>query len=186
MITLFYSPHMTSIDNVAGRASGHADVPLSEKGRREAQELGRHYVTKSLDTVFCSDLLRAVTTAQLAFAPLGIPIILDARLRECDYGAMTQCPPAQLGESQHITQPYPQGESWHMAVQRVGAFLHEIYPQYDGQRIAVIGHKATKYGIDYWCGTVSLAEIMGQPWEWRDIPIWRYEVDAAMLFRAPR
>lgn len=32
MLTLFYSPHMTSIDNEAGRASGHADVPLSEAG----------------------------------------------------------------------------------------------------------------------------------------------------------
>ncbi len=37
MLTLFYSPHMTSVDNEAGRASGHADVPLSALGRQQAQ-----------------------------------------------------------------------------------------------------------------------------------------------------
>ncbi len=42
MLTLFYSPHMTNVDNEAGRASGHADVPLSALGRQQAQELGQH------------------------------------------------------------------------------------------------------------------------------------------------
>ncbi len=60
MLTIFYSPHMTSIDNEAGRASGHADVPLSANGRQLAQELGQHYAAEILDAVFCSDLQRAV------------------------------------------------------------------------------------------------------------------------------
>jgi broad specificity phosphatase PhoE len=42
-MTLFYSPHATSIDNEEGRASGHADIPLSAMGSQKAQELGRHY-----------------------------------------------------------------------------------------------------------------------------------------------
>src|SRR5437879_324577 len=43
MLTLFYSPHMTSVDNETGHASGHADVPLSALGRKLAQDLGKHY-----------------------------------------------------------------------------------------------------------------------------------------------
>jgi broad specificity phosphatase PhoE len=43
MLTLFYSPHMTSVDNEAGRASGHADVPLSEAGRQRARELASSF-----------------------------------------------------------------------------------------------------------------------------------------------
>jgi broad specificity phosphatase PhoE len=58
MLTLFYSPHMTSVDNEAGRASGHADAPLSVLGRQLAQELGQHYATETLDAIFCSDLQR--------------------------------------------------------------------------------------------------------------------------------
>lgn len=86
MLTIFYSPHMTSVDNEAKRASGHADVPLSEMGRRQAQELGQHYAIKTLDAIFCSDLQRAVITSQIAFAGRGLPIMPDARLREYDYG----------------------------------------------------------------------------------------------------
>ena len=40
---------MTSIDNEAERASGHADAPLSVLGRQLAQELGQHYATAALD-----------------------------------------------------------------------------------------------------------------------------------------
>jgi broad specificity phosphatase PhoE len=64
MLTLFFSPHMTSVDNEAGRASGHADVPLSVHGQQRAQELGQHYATEALDAIFCSDLQHASSTAQ--------------------------------------------------------------------------------------------------------------------------
>ena len=39
-----------------------------------------------ISTVFSSDLRRAVETAEIAFADTPIPILLDWRLRECDYG----------------------------------------------------------------------------------------------------
>ena len=54
---------MTSIDNEAKRASGHANVPLSALGHQRSQELGQQYATEALDAVFSSDLQRATTTA---------------------------------------------------------------------------------------------------------------------------
>ena len=84
MLILFYSPHMTSIDN--------------EAGRQRAQELGQHYAEETLDAVFHSDLQRASVTAQIAFAGRGLPLVPDARLREYDYGDMTQYPIAQVEE----------------------------------------------------------------------------------------
>jgi broad specificity phosphatase PhoE len=183
MLTLFYSPHATSIDNEAGRASGHADVPLSEAGKQQARERGLQYAAEKLDVVFCSDLQRAYTTAEIAFAERKLPIVLDARLREYDYGDMTQYPIAQVEEEfvRRITEPFPGGESALMVVQRVGAFLRDGVREYDGKTIVVIGHRATKYGIMYWCGNVSLEEIIRGPWEWRDVPIWRYELSAEVL-----
>jgi broad specificity phosphatase PhoE len=183
MLTLFYSPHMTSIDNEAGRASGHADVPLSEAGRQRAQGLGRHYATKTLDAVFCSDLQRASATAHIAFAGCDLPFVLDARLREYDYGDMTQYPIAQVEKefSRRIVEPFPSGESLLMVVQRVGAFLRDVSQQYDGKTILVIGHRATRYGLEYWCGDASLEEIVHTPWEWKEIPIWCYELGADKL-----
>lgn len=176
MLTAFYSPHGTSTDNETGRASGHADVPLSARGRELARQLGAHYAAETLDVVFCSDLQRAHRTAEIAFSTLGVPIIPDARLREFDYGELTQHPPAELELEHHITEPFPGGESIFMAVQRVGPFLRDALRDYDGQTVVVIGHVATKYGLAYWSGSESLEDIVTTPWEWRDIPIWRYEL----------
>ncbi len=185
MLTLFYSPHMTSVDNEAGRASGHADVPLSPLGRQQAQELGQHYATEALDAIFCSDLQRASTTAQIAFAGRALPLVPDARLREYDYGDLARYPTAQVEEEflRRITEPFPHGESLLMVVQRVGAFLRAVLREYDEKTIVVIGHRATRYGLEYWCGDASLEEIVRTPWQWREIPIWRYELHAHQLER---
>lgn len=185
MLTLFYSPHATSVDNEAERASGHADVPLSQLGRQQARELGKHYATEALDAVFCSDLQRASTTAEIAFSACPLPLVRDARLRECDYGDLTQCSAVQIEEefTRRILEPFPNGESVFMVVQRVGTFLRDVFRTYDGKTIVVIGHRATKYGLEYWCGDASLKEVVRAPWEWRDIPIWRYELHAHNLER---
>lgn len=178
MLTLLYSPHMTSVDNEAGRASGHADVPLSALGRRQAQELGQHFAAEALDAIFYSDLQRASTTARLAFSDRNLPLVPDARLREYDYGDLTQYPVARVEEElpRRITDPFPNGESLLMVVQRVGAFLRDVLRGYDGKTIVVVGHRATRYGLEYWCGEASLEEIVRTPWVWREIPIWRYEL----------
>jgi len=178
MLTLFYSPHSTSVDNEAGRASGHADVPLSQLGRQQARELGQHYAAEALDAVFCSDLQRAATTAEIAFSGRVLPLVLDARLRECDYGDMTQYPVARIDEEfpQRIREPFPHGQSVLMVVQGVGTFLRDVLSEYTGKTIVVIGHRATRYALEYWCGDMSLEEIVHAHWEWRDIPIWRYEL----------
>jgi alpha-ribazole phosphatase/probable phosphoglycerate mutase len=183
MLTLFYSPHMTSVDNEAGRASGHADVPLSALGRQQAQELGQRYATEVLDAVFCSDLQRASSTARIAFAGRALPVVPDARLRECDYGDLTQYPTAQVEVelSRRITKRFPHGESLLMVAQRVGAFLRDALREHDDKTIVVIAHRATRYGLEYWCGDASLEDIVRTPWEWREIPIWRYELQTRHL-----
>jgi len=170
---------MTSTDNEAGRASGHADVPLSPAGRQRAQKLGQDYATEALDAIFCSDLQRAATSAQIAFAGRTLPIVPDARLREYDYGDLTQAPIAQVDDEfiKRIAEPFPHGESLHMVVHRVGAFLQDVLRAHKDGTVVVIGHRATKYALEYWCGDASLAEIVGTPLEWRDVPIWRYELE---------
>jgi broad specificity phosphatase PhoE len=177
MLTIFYSPHATSVDNEAGRASGHMDVPLSARGEELAQELGEHYAEIAIDAIFCSDLQRAYRTAEMAFSSRRLPIIRDARLREFDYGKLTQHPPAELELAQHIIEPFPGGESIFTAVQRVGDFLKDVLREYDGKSVVVIDHQAAKFGLEYWTTTFAIEEIVQATWEWRDVPIWRYEIN---------
>lgn len=185
MLTILYSPHATSTDNEAGRASGHADVLLSPLGEQQAQRRTQDFAHEKVDVVFASDLQRAAVTARIAFAIRSIPITLDARLRECDYGDWTQYPKEKIDEEfpKRITEPFPNGESVWMVVERVGAFLRDALHTHDGETIVVIAHRATRYALDYWCGLQTLPEIISTPWEWRDVPIWRYSLTAEQLER---
>jgi phosphohistidine phosphatase len=56
--------------------------PLTDRGVRQAQDAGRALETlgTALDVCLCSPKLRAVQTAQLACAPLGIEVTVDRRL----------------------------------------------------------------------------------------------------------
>ena len=84
-LTTTYFVHGTTTDNEAGLATGWLPGELSALGIKQAQELGALVAHKKFDVVFCSDLKRAVDSAQFGFADKYI-IIPDARLRECNYG----------------------------------------------------------------------------------------------------
>ncbi|WP_216368977.1 histidine phosphatase family protein [Dictyobacter arantiisoli] len=59
-----------------------------------------------------SDLQRATTTTRIAFAEYNLPMRVDARLCECDYGDLTQYPFTQIEteRKQRITKPFPTRE----------------------------------------------------------------------------
>ena len=86
MIGVVFETHSVSEDNEAGRASGWRHSRLSLRGRELAEALGARRRSDGLDVVFCSDLERAAETARIAFAGTAVPVLLDWRLRECDYG----------------------------------------------------------------------------------------------------
>ena len=78
--------------------------------------------------MFSSDLDRAVQTAAIAFGSTGIPVLLDWRLRECDYGQLNGSPAAGLHahRGEHVSVPYPDGESWRQAAARVASFAADL------------------------------------------------------------
>ena len=127
-LRLVFETHATSEDNERGVATGWNGGRLSEAGRRQATELGRRRRDDGVDAVFSSDLRRAVETAEIAFAGSGIPVFLDWRLRECDYGELNSMPRARLEAERHrrLHEPWPGGESWREAVARVDAALEEL------------------------------------------------------------
>ncbi|MBI2405849.1 histidine phosphatase family protein [Candidatus Microgenomates bacterium] len=96
MVTIVFEPHATSLDNESKHSSGHFDVELSELGKEQAKQLGERHKNEQFDAIFCSDLQRSYTTAKIAFEGRNIPIIKDARLRECDYGDLTRHPPEEV------------------------------------------------------------------------------------------
>jgi broad specificity phosphatase PhoE len=174
---IVFETHSISEDNEAGLASGWGDCPLSARGRLLAAQLGERRAADGLQAVFTSDLGRAVETARLAFAGGSLPILCDWRLRECDYGALNGRPAAEVhgDRSLYLDRPYPGGESWRQAVQRVGRFLGDLRLRWEGERVLVIGHVATRWAFEHFLNGVSLEELAIAPFAWQ--PGWEYRVE---------
>jgi broad specificity phosphatase PhoE len=176
-IELVFETHSTTVDNEQGRATGWLPGQLSERGRTQAQQLGRRRMSDGITAVFCSDLTRAAETASVAFGTSGIPVLHDWRLRECDYGQRNGMPVAEMhaGQREHLDRPYPGGESWRQAVARVGRFLGDLPLRWNEQRILVIGHVATRWGLDHFIGGVPLEDLAEQDSSWQEG--WGYRVN---------
>jgi 2,3-bisphosphoglycerate-dependent phosphoglycerate mutase len=175
-IDLVFETHSTTTDNELGRATGWLPGRLSARGRAEAEELGRRRSADGLAAVFCSDLARAMETATLAFGGSGPPVLYDWRLRECDYGRRNGMPVLELqqGRRGHLDQPYPGGESWRQAAGRIGRFLDDLPLRWEGRRVLVIGHVATRWGLDQRLRGVRLEDLVDEAFGWR--PGWEFRL----------
>jgi 2,3-bisphosphoglycerate-dependent phosphoglycerate mutase len=175
-LSLVFETHSTSVDNERGVATGWMPGELSERGRSQATDLGRRRRGDGLSAVFCSDLARAEQTARVAFEGTSVPVLLDWRLRECDYGRRTGMPVGELhaGRRDHLDLPYLGGESWRQAVDRVGWFLTDLPRRWDGQRVLVVGHVATRWGLDYWLNGKPLEELADADFAWQEG--WEYHL----------
>lgn len=177
MVTIIFESHATTTDNEKHLSSGHNDVALSKLGKEQARELGERYNDELLDAIFCSDLQRSYKTAEIAFAD-RFPIIKDKRLRECNYGDLTQHPSSEVDpeKPQHIALPFPNGESYEATATRMNSFLKELLTKYDDKRVMIIGHRATQYGLEHWINGISVSDTITSPWKWQ--PGWTYILKA--------
>jgi 2,3-bisphosphoglycerate-dependent phosphoglycerate mutase len=170
--TIVYETHSTSEHNEAGIATGWLGGALSATGRAQAVELGERRRDDGIEAVYASDLWRAMETAAIAFEGSAIPLRVDWRLRECDYGELTGMPRTVLDEQrvQRVDEPWPGGESWRQAVARVDSFLGEVR----GERVLLIGHVATRWALDHRVNGRPLAELAAEEFDWREG--WEYEL----------
>lgn len=174
-VTLIFETHATSLDNEAGLASGWFDVALSPAGEQQARELGARRSDDDIAAVFCSDLSRSYGTARIAFADRALPIIPDARLRECDYGDLTRRPTSVIEQRRlrQLVEPFPNGESYQQVVDRVSGWRDEVIRVHAGT-ILVIGHRATFYAFEHLLNRVTLRDAITRPWTWQ--PGWTYQL----------
>lgn len=174
MVTIVFESHGTTFDNEKDLSSGHFDAQLSQLGERQARELGERYAAEHFGAIFCSDRERAWRTGEIAFAGRNIPIIKDARLRECDYGDLTRHPGKEIErvKGEYVTTPYPNGESYEQRAAFMKSFLEELLQRYNGKRVMIIGHRATQYGLEHWIKGVPLYDAVVAHWKWQ--PGWTY------------
>jgi broad specificity phosphatase PhoE len=178
MITITYFVHGTTTDNEAELATGWLPGELSEIGIQQSKALGEQVAGQQFDIVFCSDLTRAIDTAQLAFGS-KYQIVQDDRLRECNYGDYNGMPHTFKDTmSDYIDTPFPHGESYKDVEQRMRSFCQFVNATYAGKHIAVVAHQAPQLALEVIANGKSWPEAIGQDWrrtgKWQ--PGWQYTI----------
>ncbi len=179
-IEITYFVHGTTTDNEKDISSGSSDVELSDLGVQQSVSLRGQIEVEKFDVVFCSDLKRAVESAKLTFED-KVPIVIDKRLRECNYGDFNAKPSSIVEPMQEkaITERFPNGESYEDVKAHIADFLTDLKQNYDGKNVAIVAHKAPQLALDVLLRGKTWEEAFAEDWritkKWQ--PGWIYHVD---------
>jgi broad specificity phosphatase PhoE len=178
-VRIIYETHATTTDNEAGVATGWLPGELSAAGREQAAELGLRRADSPAAAVYVSDLRRATQTADIAFAGRPVPIVVDARLRECNYGTLNGMPVERLRAERRkrIQTRFPGGESYMHVVARTADFLADLLAARDGQSVVLISHSANRWALQHLVHGIPLEDLIDADFDWQ--PGWEYVLTSA-------
>ncbi len=170
-VKITYFVHGTTTDNETGKATGWLAGELSELGKKQAAELRDQVADAVFDIVFCSDLQRAIDSAELGFGG-KYQIIHDRRLRECNYGDNNGKDGAfKIDMTQNIDVPFPNGESYKDAEKRMRDFVAFLKKNYDGKHVAIVAHQAPQLALDVILKSKTWQQAIAE--DWRNIHAWQ-------------
>jgi broad specificity phosphatase PhoE len=146
--TILLARHGESDWNRDQRWQGHADRPLTDLGRSQAQSLAERLADIDLDAIYSSDLTRARETAEIVARPRGLDVTTIPALREVDVGSWSGLTRAEA------EQRYPEGyrrwlageegwddgETYKQLGDRVVDAIREIAAAHPGNRVLVLAH----------------------------------------------
>ena len=143
--------------NLEHRCQGISDIPLTEKGIKEAEELKELVSGLGIDVVYSSPLSRAIETAKI-ITDNQIPINVDDRIIERDWG---------MNEGMIIDE-LDQVDCWDVILNtnvrgiervqdlmdRVSSFIEDIKEKYPDGKVLVVAHSAVLRVIHYLLGKI--------------------------------
>ena len=159
---LYVVRHGESVLNRNKCFGGWAATPLTEKGMEDAGKAKAELANIHFDRVYCSDLLRAVQTAQVVLP--GREMEMRENLRELSVGEFEARPVEECTRlygdvcvQARKLRDYTAvgGESHQMQYERTAAFMKEMEQLKDCENVAVFCHEGTiKCMISYVLGTM--------------------------------
>jgi probable phosphoglycerate mutase len=137
--------------NAQGRIQGHLDSPLNEEGMAQALLVGERLGAEPFDEFYCSDLGRALQTAQPVADRTGRQPIALAQLRERALGVFqgltsAECERAHPEDYRRFHARDPEhampggGESIRAVYERVSGVFEQLAGKHAGGRVLVVTH----------------------------------------------
>ena len=176
-VKIIYFVHGTTTDNTAKLASGWNQAELSEKGIEQSIALRKEINFDEIDFVISSDLKRAQDSANYVYENKK-DIFYDSRIRECNYGDLNGKSSVLVKYEEHISNPFPNGESLLDVEKRVRDFCDYLLENYDNKTIAIVAHKAPQLAIEVITMNKTWEQAIKDDWrpKQQSQPGWRYEI----------
>jgi alpha-ribazole phosphatase/probable phosphoglycerate mutase len=135
-VQIAFVRHAEASEDVRGRCYGSLDVGLSARGRLQASRLGDALAAEPVRRVLSSARVRARLTAEALAEPHGLPVELDERLCELDFGILEGAAYDEIAATRPdlyarwMTDPtavvFPGGEGYEDLRRRATAALDDI------------------------------------------------------------
>jgi broad specificity phosphatase PhoE len=146
--TILLARHGESDWNVEQRWQGHADRPLTPRGRAQARALADRLDGYPLAAIYASDLRRALETARAVGERRGLEVVARRDLREVDVGSwsgrsraeLASQFPEQLARWESGGQGWQGGESYEEMAARIVRAVGEIAAAHRGEHVLVVSH----------------------------------------------
>ena len=136
--------------NETGRYQGCSDTCLSSTGREEAEAVRQRLAAEKIDVIYCSDLERAVRTAQIIASGRDVRLVTCKELREIDFGEFEGLTFVEVGQrypdndwwtARDAAQKLPRGESVSQLAARVDQFIAVCLGKHtEEETILVVAH----------------------------------------------
>ena len=142
--------------NAIRRIQGREDIPLNDKGKKQADECGKYLKDFHFDVLISSPMVRAKQTAEIINKHVGLPRIIEmADFMERDYGVVSGLT-IEERKKMFLDQEHPSIESWDALSQRVMRGIETIHEAYLGQSVLLVVHGGVINAI---LGTISNEEL---------------------------
>jgi broad specificity phosphatase PhoE len=146
--TILLARHGESDWNHERRWQGHADRPLTERGREQAHALAERLDGIRLDAIYSSDLERTRATAEIVAATRGLELRQLPTLREVDVGSWSGLTRDEAEE--HYPEDFARwlqggagwrdGEAYEEMSERVLRAIAQIEDEHPEGRVLVVSH----------------------------------------------
>ena len=150
MTTIYLARHGETDWNAQARWQGHADTPLNERGRTQAQALAGRLAAVPFAAAYASDLRRARETAEIVVDGRDLPLRIDPRLREIDVGSWQGLTNDEIAGLERTD-----GETLEAFRARVLGALESIAAEHDGATVLVVAHGG--------CARTVQRHLLGEP-----------------------
>ena len=140
---LYVARHGQTRFNAQNRVCGVTDLPLTQTGVVQAQNLAVRAKDKDIDVIIASPLIRAQQTAAEVSRQTGVPVITDSRITEQNYGIYEGADRKDSGflaNKRQFAVQYPGGESMMQVAARVYPFIDEIKKKYPDKNVLLVCH----------------------------------------------